>query len=145
MRRMTTIIMLIIAPVAIQAASFKVTGQVFRSDTKQPVSYASVLIKQGTNILQIFTTEDDGRFNFENLPSGKLLLIAKQAGFYSEDISLDMKGNRRVTVYLVPAGTMTMGEIEVLGEKQRGTVSKNIITKEMRQKATTSITGDSCI
>ncbi len=141
-KKILFIIMLLFMINMVQGAEFNFLGSVFRSDNKQPVPYATVLVKHGTNTLQIGLTEDNGTFKFNNIPRGGFNLIVKQAGFYKEEIFVDLQKNQKIAIYLIPSATMTMGEIEVLGEKQRGIVSKSIITKDMRNKATTSITGD---
>jgi hypothetical protein len=139
---MRRILILLLLPVLVSAAGLQIAGSVIRSDSKEPVAYSAVILRQGTNMTAVVTSDENGTFKLEEVPPGKYSLTVKQTGFYNETLQISGKGGRRITIYLVPEGAMILGEIEVIGERQKSTVSKNILPREVRQRATTTITGD---
>lgn len=59
-----------------------IAGRIADRDTQQPVRWATVTVVQSSRQLQTSTTADaDGRYRFDNLPSGMYTLRARKAGY----------------------------------------------------------------
>ncbi len=123
--------------------SFSIEGRVLRRDNMDVVDNASAILKQDTNIISYIMVEDDGSFLFEDLSVGHYLLEIKAPGFYTEKQNITLLSkNQKLRLFLSPQSTLYLGEVEVVGEKNKGTVSKTAISQEIREKSQTSITGD---
>ena len=121
--------------------SFTIKGKIVRSDTREPVTTAVVILKKKTND-QVQMVDSYGNFKFEEVGPGIQHIELKAQGYYSETKTLELKSDVIVTYYLVYQSLWMLGEIDVVGEKEKGTVSKNTLTKSDREKSTAAITGD---
>ena len=121
--------------------SYRITGKVFRSDTREAVSAAVVKLKSGTNVITAARTEENGEYSID-ADTGEYTLEIISTGFYTESKNIAVKSDISVNLNLTPQSTLSIGEVNVVGEKLRGTESKTTINKNLRDKATTSILGD---
>jgi len=123
--------------------SFKISGQLLRRDTMVSVDNASVVLKRGTNLITYQMVEPDGSFSFEDMPLGLYDLEVKAPGFYNEKKRVSLfKKDQSLRIFLSPQALISLGEVEVVGEKNKGTSSKTVISQKIREKSQASVTGD---
>ncbi len=123
------------------AFSFQIKGRVFRSDTREGISAAAVLLKSGTNVVSLTQAEDNGAYTID-AAAGDYTVEARSGGFYTESRTITVKSDKTLNFYLVPQSALSLGEVDVVGERLKDTASKNVINKGLREKAPASITGD---
>ncbi len=133
------LILFIIIPVS--AFCYQIRGRVFRSDSRSAVPSATVILKSGTNVLTAAQAEDNGSFILETA-AGMYSLSAGAVGYYQETKDINLKSDISINFYIIPQSSLSLGEVQVTGEKLKGTESKNVISKDLRNKAPDSITGD---
>ncbi|WNC60572.1 DEAD/DEAH box helicase family protein [Thermosynechococcus sp. QS41] len=67
-----------------------VQGQVFHADTQAPIVEARVSIRTGPNSQRgPILTDENGRFQFPQLPAGSLQLVVSASGFTSRTLALE--------------------------------------------------------
>jgi iron complex outermembrane receptor protein len=109
-----------------------ISGVVMDQNTKQPVAYASIVIKSQSD-LQTITggiTLEDGSFEIQGLPEGNLLLEIQFIGYksFSKNISItkDIKKLELGSIFLEEE-TEELSGVEVVGE--RTTIEQKIDRK----------------
>ncbi len=120
---------------------FQIRGRVFRSDTRAGIPSAAVILKSGTNTLITARTEDNGSYIID-APAGSYTMSAMAAGYYQESKEITVKTDINIYFYMIPQSSLYLSEVDVTGEKLKDTESKNVIPKDLRDKAPESITGD---
>ncbi len=133
------VILLVILPAA--AFSLQIRGKVMRADTRAGIASADIVLKSGTNTVAAVQTLDDGSFVLD-AAAGRYTLSVMAPGYYQESRDITVKAGINVVFYIIAQSTSNLGEIEVTGEKLKDTESKNVITKDVREKAPENITGD---
>ena len=109
-----------------------ISGVVLDQNTRQPVPYASIVIKSQTDLKTITggISQDDGSFLIEGLPEGELLLEVQFIGYkaYSKIITItkDIKKLELGTIFLEEE-TGELSGVEVVGE--RTTIEQKIDRK----------------
>jgi hypothetical protein len=126
----------------VPAFSLQIEGNVYNRKTKEAVSTAFVLLKSGTNVIQAVQVNSSGHYRLENLEKGTYNLEVRSSGYLPEIRAVQCDQNLGVTFYMTRDVTYSLGEVEVVGERDKVTVSRDVIDKETRQDAVTSITGD---
>lgn len=94
-------------------AQHTVTGTVKDESTQQPLSGANVQVAQS---FQGAFTDQQGKFKLSGIPSGRQTLIISYLGYQTDTLSMQLTGNRRITVSLPPR---TYLEEEVLVQSTR--------------------------
>lgn len=122
--------------------SLEIKGRIFSREGLDAVAGAVVILKQGKNTIGVIDTEDNGKFLIEDVKTGEYIIEIKAVGYYVEKVKIKVNRNINRNIYITPQSTSFLGEVEVIGDKEKGTVSKNVITKKMREKSATSMTGD---
>ena len=84
------ILMMLCATIGIQAQQVTVSGYVFDDDSKSPVEFASLLIKENGYWA---ITGSDGSFHLKNMPTGKSTLTIQCLGYATRQIIIDVKRN----------------------------------------------------
>lgn len=84
------ILMMLSAITGIQAQQVTVSGYVFDDDSKSPVEFASLLIKENGYWA---ITGSDGSFHLKNMPTGKSTLTIQCLGYATRQIIIDVKRN----------------------------------------------------
>lgn len=59
----------------------KITGQIIDSQTKEPISYASIVVKKGDKQINGTISEDDGTFKIQDLPVDKYTVLVSFVGY----------------------------------------------------------------
>lgn len=126
----------------VQSSGFQIKGKVLNRDTKDIITTGFAFLKKGTNMIDNIQLENDGSFLFEDLGKEAYTVEIRCVGFYVESREIMLQKNQNLTFYLTPQSSAFLGEVEVVGEKDKGSVSKNVIDKETQEKVDTSITGD---
>ncbi len=132
-------VLLWLVPLCLFGGTIK--GQLVNRATMQPV-------KDGTVILRVFNqtpvlgySDEKGKFVFEDVPEGRVVLETKVVGFYTEKREVRVQGETRVVFYLSALPTADMGEIEITAQRERA-VNKTTVTRTEIQKASASLTSD---
>ncbi len=134
------ILMLLTIPVL--AGAFEMRGALYRSDTREPLASVMVILVSGTNEISRTQSEENGNYILSNIDGGDYTAEFRLPGFYGEKKVLSVKGNISLNVYMTPQSSLSLGEVDVIGEKEKDTASKNTLDKSIREKASASITGD---
>ncbi len=134
-------ILLILLALPATVFCHQIKGKILRYDTRSEIPFAAVILSSGTNVLKSVQTSDNGSFTIETV-DGIYSLTARAAGFYQESKDITVKSDVYINFYLIAQSTLYLSEVVVEGEKLKDTESGNIISKEMRDKAPESITGD---
>jgi len=122
--------------------SLEIKGKILSKENQKPLGDVVIILKDEKNQSFTKSTEKDGSFYFTELEEGAYEIEVKAIGFYSEKKSFYLKKNETFTFYLSPLSTVSLGEIEVKGEKEKVTSSKITIDRKTIQKASASITSD---
>ncbi len=122
--------------------SFEIKGKILNKENRGSVVDAIVILKNSKGEIQTTKSGKNGEFIFENLNEDLYEIEIKMIGYYPEKKSIILKKNENFTFYLSLLPTASLGEIEVKGEKEKITASKNVVDKRTIEKATASITGD---
>jgi len=123
------------------ASGYRIKGLVLRTDTRAGIPLAAVILKSGTNVITTVAAGDNGSYNIE-APAGSYSLSAVSGGFYEESKNIILKSDIYLTFYMIPRSTLSLSEIDVEGSILKDTESGNSISKDLREKAPSSITGD---
>jgi ferric enterobactin receptor len=59
----------------------KITGQIIDSETKQPITYASIIVKKDEKQINGTTSGDDGSFKIQDLPVDKYTVLVSFIGY----------------------------------------------------------------
>src|SRR5215831_2825021 len=107
-------------------------GVVYKKGTNQPLSDATVELRQDLEsapVLKTLTTEDDGRFLFDNVAPGRYRVTVSRRGYTRPPLTITVGPRQATEVQLpmTPAGTISgyvydesghlLGNIEVLAMK----------------------------
>jgi protocatechuate 3,4-dioxygenase beta subunit len=109
-----------------------VQGVVFKKGTREPLSEATVELRldlEGGAVLKDFTTEDDGRFQFDNVAPGRYRVTVSRRGYTRPPLIINVRAGQPAEIQLpmnqagVISGRITdangqpLGNIEVLAMK----------------------------
>lgn len=127
---------------AMQAAPLQ--GIVFKKGTNQPLSKAVVELRrdqQNASALNTLTTEDDGRFVFDNVPPGRYRLTVTRRGYTRPPLTISVVAGQATAEIQLPmtqAGTISgriydangqpLGNVEVLAMKASYPEGRRILT-----------------
>jgi protocatechuate 3,4-dioxygenase beta subunit len=107
-------------------------GVVYKKGTKQPLSDATVELRQDQEnaaVLKTITTEDDGRFTFDNVGPGRYRVTVSRRGYTRPPLTITVAPRQagEIQLPMTPAGTISghvydangqpLGNIEVLAMK----------------------------
>jgi len=110
----------------------RIRGRVVRADTGAPLRGAQILLEGQPPLARRATTDDDGRYEFTDLPAGRFFLNASQGGY----VTLSY-GQRRP---LEAGRPVVLGEAQVLSQVDfalpRGGVITGRITDEFGEPVT---------
>lgn len=96
-----------------------ITGEVNDKNSKQPLPYVSIVVKDGNKVVTGIITDDNGKFNIKNLPLAKYSVEAQFMGYktFKRDITLGetVKTFDMGTILLTEEATM-LQEVEIVKE-----------------------------
>lgn len=112
-------------------AQYKISGSVRDSKTNGALAGANVLIENGRGT----TSDDQGYFEFKNVPSGKQTLIVRFLGFAEEKKELDLTADATVDFLLNESAQIT-DEVVVFATraKENSPTAFSNVSKEVIQK-----------
>ncbi|MCX7882459.1 MAG: TonB-dependent receptor [Brevinematales bacterium] len=116
-------------------------GRLVHRLTLLPVPNGTVILSVSNHLPRFATSDESGRFIFDDVPQGFLVLETKAVGFYPEKISFVLQRNTVFPIYLTPLPTASGGEIEVTAERQRA-IPKTTVGRTDIQKSSASLTSD---
>ncbi|MCX7820532.1 MAG: TonB-dependent receptor [Brevinematales bacterium] len=122
--------------------SIELKGKIFNKDSRSKIADAIVILKNSKGEVKTTQTDQKGEFIIEDLEEDSYEIEIKLIGFYPERKTFILKKDENLTIYLSQLPTASFGEIEVKGEREKISVSKNTVDKKTLEKATTSVTGD---
>ena len=96
-----------------------ITGVLQDEASKKPVQYANVsLLRQSDSVLVGYTAADDkGAFQLQLIPNGEYRLIVYFIGYENYEQQLTVNKNIDLGTIPLKAGTTTIGEVVVKGER----------------------------
>jgi 5-hydroxyisourate hydrolase-like protein (transthyretin family) len=130
-------------------------GVVYKKGTNQPLSDATVELRQdqeNATVLKTMTTEDDGRFLFDNVAPGRYRVTVSRRGYTRPPLTIAVAARQATEIQLpmTPAGTISghvydangqpLGNIEVLAMKATYPDGRRKLTPV--QSATTNDLGE---
>lgn len=89
--------MCLVAPVAAAQNNARIVGRVVSGVEKAAVSAAEIDLYPGARRL---TTSDDGRFRYDSVPAGIVMLVARRIGFLPESLTARVQPNEDLDVLL---------------------------------------------
>ena len=96
-----------------------VTGLLQDEATKKPVQYANVsLLRQSDSVLVAHTAANDkGVFSLQAVPNGNYRLVVYFVGYENYEKQLSVNKDMDLGTIAIKAGTTTIGEVVVKGER----------------------------
>lgn len=113
---MTTVIFLCASRISAQNA---VTGKITDVSNGKPVAYVNVsLLRLADSVLVGHTAADDkGSFLLQQIPDGNYRLVAYFIGYENHERQINVHGDTDAGTIELKAGTTTIGEVVVKGER----------------------------
>lgn len=115
MRNKIIFIAILFVVSCLSSYSQAVSGRIVNESSKQPVEFASVLLKESR--LYAYTDEN-GRFSIRNAPEGKATVIVQCLGFASKTMTVDI-GRKGLTIDIsLKEENLKLDEVEVVAKRQ---------------------------
>ncbi|WP_299672921.1 TonB-dependent receptor [uncultured Polaribacter sp.] len=97
-----------------------VTG-IISDSNGSPISSVNVIIK---NTSKGTTTNDNGKYTFENLDNGKITIVASLIGFTTVEKRITLTNNTQVVNFTLKESAEGLDEVIIVGEREVGYVAK---------------------
>ncbi|MDN4754993.1 carboxypeptidase regulatory-like domain-containing protein, partial [Porphyromonadaceae bacterium W3.11] len=93
----------------------------------EPITGAQLMLSEGDQLVAISLASEEGKFSIENIPSGTFLLEINALGYaeYVQTFTFD-KDLLDLRFVLQPDSAMTLGELEVVGDRVRQTATGEV-------------------
>ena len=116
MRRIVMISVLLLTGVLSALAQHVVlSGTILDDETRKPVEFASVLVKDGG---QWAVTDTEGRFTMKNVPVGKLVITIQCLGYSTRTIPLNItKGMEKLRI-TIKQESLKLDEVTVVAKRR---------------------------
>src|SRR5436190_10591463 len=112
---------LVVALLALFVQNVSIQGVVTRSNAG-PLSKATVELRTDDNenrLLETITTEDDGRFTFQNIRPGRYRLLVNRSGYYRPPLMLTIAAgqpSKQIQLPMTPASAISGRIVDYKGE-----------------------------
>ena len=110
------------------AAAFTVAGVIAQPD-RNPAAGASVWLSQD-RLVRTTTTDDRGRFRFEDVPPGPIEVVAYQEGYSLGGVTGDLLDNVDVSIRLRVPAAITLRTSDSLGKRIPGARVKSLLIND---------------
>ncbi|MFN1833631.1 TonB-dependent receptor [Balneola sp. MJW-20] len=123
-------------PVTGQNTSFIISGQVLNDETEEPVPFAYLHIEE---LNRTSLSEDDGRFEMRNIPSGTYTLTVHRIGYRTQSRTLQVNDNIKHLEIRLKETVLSSESVEIVGKKNEFSgsalehASKNIFGTDLRR------------
>ncbi|MBR8732395.1 hypothetical protein IX339_001869 [Porphyromonas levii] len=93
----------------------------------EPITGAQLVLSEGDQLVAISLASEEGKFSIDNIPSGTFLLEINALGYaeYVQTFTFD-KDLLDLRFVLQPDSAMTLGELEVVGDRVRQTATGEV-------------------
>ncbi len=85
-------------------AQFSIQGKIIDSENQKPLAGATLYLKNSSTKIQ---TNENGLFFFKNLKKGDYILNVSYVGFKSQDIKVELDGNKMLNILLNKSNLLT--------------------------------------
>ncbi|MBE8724509.1 outer membrane beta-barrel protein [Flavobacterium hungaricum] len=121
MKTLITSILILFFPMLSFAQKAAVSGKVQDNATKEAIPYVTVSIQDNTSkTIAVGVTDDQGFFNLEELPSGKMTISFSYVGYQNYTRTLEIiseKPKTELGTILLNADAVQLNAVEVTGQK----------------------------
>jgi outer membrane receptor protein involved in Fe transport len=125
-----------------QSGQGSIKGTIEDSETGEPVPFANVQLKNGSDLIMGTTTDFDGKYTLKPIPSGSYDVEVSFVGYQSKRISGVLVGSDKITFQDMEIGKgIQLEEVEIveyiepLFEKDNTTVGEVITREELQNMA----------
>ena len=111
--------LLVLLECALTAAAQQVavSGFVTDADSRQPVEYASILVKEGG---QWAISDAQGRFGIKNVPPGRTVITIQCLGYRTEVVSVEVSPTMSPLRIALRQESLKLDEVTVLAKRKTG-------------------------
>lgn len=121
MKTLITSILILFIPMFSLAQKAAVSGKVQDNATKEAIPYVTISIQDNTSkTIAVGVTDDQGIFNFEELPNGKMTISFSYIGYQNYAQTLEIISGKPKTALgtiLLQADAVQLNAVEVTGQK----------------------------
>ncbi len=113
------VVLLVLLECALTAAAQQVavSGFVTDADSRQPVEYASILVKEGG---QWAISDAQGRFGIKNVPPGRTVITIQCLGYRTEVVSVEVSPTMSPLRIALRQESLKLDEVTVLAKRKTG-------------------------
>lgn len=104
------------------------SGHILDAQEKEPLPFASIRLKSDEGKFYGGTTDENGKFNIAHIEAGQYHITVSYIGYETQEKSIDLKGNMKLTFSLKPSST-TLNEVVVTASESKGITSASKIDR----------------
>ncbi len=119
--------------------TFTMSGQVIASQTRLPISEATVSVAHGSDAGRSATTDTSGNFSFTGMQQSSLMLWVSAAEYYSRSFILE---KQTTTIVLVPLGPVIQLSGQVIDAGTSAPIAAATVYINGRYSSTTDASGN---
>jgi len=112
------IVLLLLCSTIVCAQTFTIDGEI-RDESETPVAFANILLlrAQDSTVVTGTVSNDNGAFQFKNVPVNSYMLKTSFIGFETHYETIDLKGNISLAPFTLVESAETLSEVSIVVNK----------------------------